>query len=98
MIRLGTQLAVFSFVSNLVVQFVMLIKFLSRSERAGPSVGELFHTLLCGLMLKPYRTLLISEGIEPTLMDELLYRVSIILAISFFCGIVTIGLGFALNG
>jgi hypothetical protein len=31
-------------------------------------------------------------------MDELLYRVSIILAISFFCGIVTIGLGFALNG
>ena len=49
-------------------------------------------------MLKAYRTLLISEGIEPTLMDELLHRVSIILAISFFCGIVAIALGFALNG
>jgi MFS superfamily sulfate permease-like transporter len=48
-------------------------------------------------MLKPYRNLLIAEGIEPTLTDELLHGVSIILAISFLCGIVTIGLGFALS-
>ena len=97
MIRFGTQLAVFAFVSNLVIQFVMLIKFLSRSQRPGASLGELFHTLLCGFMLKPYRNLLIAEGIEPTLTDELLHGVSIILAISFLCGIVTIGLGFALS-
>jgi hypothetical protein len=95
--RLGAQLFVFSIACDLVVQLVMLVKFLSRSQQTGKSVGELVHTLLFGFISKPYRKLLIAQNIEPTVKDELLHRVSIILLISLACGIVIMMLGFVLN-
>jgi hypothetical protein len=94
-IRLGVQLVIFAVASDLAVNLVMLIRFLSRSQRTGPSLGELFHWLMCGFMLKPYRDLLIAEGIEPTATDEVLHCMSIILVIGGACGIVLLLLGLA---
>jgi hypothetical protein len=96
-IRLGVQVVIFAVASELAVNLVMLIKFLSRSQRAGPSIGEIFHTLMCGFMSKPYRNLLIAEGIEPTAVEQVLHCVSIILVISGVFGIVLIVLGLALT-
>jgi len=50
---------------------------------------------MCGFMLKPYRDLLIAEGIEPTATDEVLHCMSIILVIGGACGIVLLLLGLA---
>lgn len=90
MLNMGVNLFVFSLVSGLVINIIMLMKYLSRSQQAGLAIGEIFHTLFTGFMLKSYRDLLIKDGIKPTTLDELLYRMSIILVFSTGCGIVLI--------
>ena len=69
------------------------MKFLSRAKQAGPAIGEIVHTLFMGVLGKSYRTLLLNDGIEPTIVDELLYRISIILGCTMLVGLILVVLG-----
>jgi hypothetical protein len=93
MLNLGVNLAIFGFVGAILINVIMLIKFPSRANRAGPVIAEIFHTLLMGGLRKSYLTLLSNDGIEPTLADELLYRFDIVLKLAFFVGLTLVAVG-----
>ena len=93
MLNLGVNLAIFGFVGAILINVVMLIKFLRCVNEARAAVAEIFHTLFMGGLGKSYLKLLANEGVEPSLTDELLYRVDIILKLMFFVGSVLVGLG-----
>jgi hypothetical protein len=92
-LNLSVNLAICGFVGAILINVVMLIKFLARANQAGPAIAEIFHTLFMGSLGKSYLKLLANDGVEPTLADELLYRVDIILKLMFLVGSVLVGLG-----
>lgn len=95
MLNVGVNLLVFSVVSGLLLNLIMLLKlkYLSRSQQAGLAMGEILHTVVTGFMLKPYRDLLIKDGIKPTTLDDLLHCISILLLLSGACGLVRVAFG-----
>jgi hypothetical protein len=93
MLNLGVNLLIFSIVSGLLLNLVMLVKYFSRSRQLSLAIGEIFHTFITGYMLKSYRELLIKDGIRPTTLDELLHCVSILLLLSGVCGLALPSLG-----
>ena len=93
MLNLGVNLTIFGFAGAILINVIMLIKFLSRANQPGPAIAEIFHTLFLGGLGKSYLTLLSNDGIEPTLSDELLYRVDIILKLTFLVGPALVALG-----
>lgn len=93
MLNFGVNLTIYGFVGAVLINVIMLIKFLSRSSHAGPAIAEIFHTLFLGGLGKSYLTLLSSDGIEPTITDELLYRVDLILKLAFLVGPALVALG-----
>lgn len=93
MITLGTLLAVYAIVTHFVLNLFFLVKFLGRARHCELALGEIFHTLLVGIMLKPYRYLLLEDGIKPSFLDELFHCVSILLAICFSMGLTLLVIG-----
>jgi hypothetical protein len=76
----------------------MWIKFLSRANKASPAIAEICHTFFMGRLGKSYLTLLCNDGIEATPIDELLYRVEIILKLTFLVGTAFLALGLFTTG
>ncbi len=93
MLNLGVNLSIFGFVGAILINVIMLIKFLSRANKAGSAIAEILHALFLGGLRQSYLTLLSNDDIEPTLVDELLYRVEIILKFSFLFGLCLVALG-----
>lgn len=93
MIKFGVNLTIFGFAGAILVNVIMLIKFLSRANQTGPAIAEIFHTLFLGGLGKSYLTLLSNEGFEPTFADELLYRIDFILKLAFLVGPALVAFG-----
>jgi len=64
MLNLGVNLTIFGFAGAISINVIMLIKFLSRANKAGPTIAEIFHTLFMGGLGKSYLILLSNDGIE----------------------------------
>lgn len=94
MLHFGVLLVVYAIVSSILVNLIMLIKFLSRAQHAGPAIGEFLSMLFFSVLKDPYRELLIKDGIEPTIIDEPLHRVNIILVFTELGGLALVVLGF----
>jgi hypothetical protein len=87
MTSFGIMLLTYGFIGHFVLNVILLIKFLTRAQSGGLALGETIHTLLCGFMLKPYRELLLKDGIQPSILDELLHRISILFAVCAIVGL-----------
>ena len=93
MLQFGVLLVIYALVSNVLVNLIMLGKFLSRAPQSGPAIGEIISFLFGSELTKSYRELLIKDGVEPTIFDELLYRINTLLNFALLAGIVIIALG-----
>ena len=98
MLNFGANLAIFGFAGAISINLIMLNNFLSRANKPGPAIAEIFHTLFMGGLGMSYLTLLSNGGIEAILIDELLYRIDIILKLSFFVGTAFVALGLFTTG
>ena len=93
MTHFGMLLVVYSFVTSLVLNVFLLIRFLARAQNRDIAMGELVHTILFGIMRKPYRSLLLRDGIQPSYLDELLHAISILLIVCSGIGLILIAFG-----
>jgi hypothetical protein len=93
MLNFGVNLALYGFVGAILVNLFMLVKFVARASQVTPIGAEIFHTLFMGGLGKSYLSLLAQDGIVPTVVDELLYRIDILLKFALLLGVVMVVFG-----
>ena len=93
MLNFGINLALYGFVGAILVNLFMLVKFVGCASQVAPAVAEIIHTLFMGGLRKSYLTLLAQEGMTPTMVDELLYRIDILLKFALLLGVVMVVFG-----
>jgi hypothetical protein len=98
MLNFGVLLALYGFLGSILVNLIMLIRFLIGAQQSEPAIGEIFSFLFLAQLTRDYRDLLIKDGIEPTIFDELLYRINILLQCAFVIGIGVIVIGLFASG
>lgn len=98
MLNLGVLLFIYGIAGSILINLVMFVRFAGRAQDSGPIFGEILGMLLTGGIVRSYTELLVKNGIEPTIFDELLHRINAFLVVALLTGLMLVALGLMMHG